>query len=85
MVTSQARKRLFIPDGDKPHFYNNFYTFIEECRQSDYQEKKGQATIYKTPHRKLTIEQHGSAKTNPGVNSGFPALLLCSYPSLQKQ
>jgi hypothetical protein len=53
---------------------NFVITFIEECRQSDYQEKKGQATIYKTPHRKLTIEQHGSAKTNPGVNSGYPAI-----------
>ena len=51
-------------------------SLIEECRQSDYQEKKGQATIYKTPHRKLTIEQHGSAKTNPGVNSGSPAPLV---------
>ena len=27
-------------------------------RQYNDQEKKGQTTIYKTPHRKLKIEQH---------------------------
>ena len=30
---------------------------------------KGQTTIYKTPHRKLTIEQHEPHK-KPGVISG---------------